>query len=142
MKKVLIFILTISLLLLAGCTDENECPNCLETTSKSIKYIDSSGNNLFFGGQAIYDPNNIVITADNNEIVDFDMQADKGIIVFVLEGNNTSYQIKLSDKINYIVEFELAERKSENCCGNVTYSTKTIINEQEIENNDSIVITN
>lgn len=75
---------------MAGCTDENECPNCLETASKSIKYIDSSGNNLFFGGQAIYDPNNIVITAENNEIIDFNAQADTGIIVFDLERNNTS----------------------------------------------------
>lgn len=53
-----------------------------------------------------------------------------------------THQIKLSDKIIDILEFELAERKSETCCGNVTYSTKTILNGQEIENNDLIVITN
>jgi hypothetical protein len=47
----------------------------------------------------------------------------------------------LSDTLIDTLEFELAARKSTSCCGNVIYSTKTLLNGQEIENNDLIIIT-
>lgn len=89
---------------------------------------------------SLYNPDNIVITTGNNEIVDFRQQEDTGIIVFDIQGDNTSYQINLSDTLINFLEFELAERKSQSCCGNVTFSNKTILNGQEIENNDLITI--
>lgn len=128
--------------LFANCTDENACPNCLEFTTKSIRYIDSNGNNLLFGSQAIYNPDNIVITKGNGEIVDVRKQEDTGTIAFDLERDNTSYQIGLSNTLTDVLEFELAERKSEYCCGNVTFSTKTTLNGQEIENNNLIIVMN
>ncbi|MDC3132642.1 hypothetical protein OA501_00305 [Flavobacteriaceae bacterium] len=127
---------------LTNCDKERACPDCLELTSKSILYIDSSGNNLLYGSQAIYNPDNIVITTGDGEIVDVWKDENTGTIVFDLENDATSYQINLSDTLMDILEFELAERKSESCCGNVIFSTQTKLNGQEIENNNLIVIIN
>ncbi|BAO77044.1 hypothetical protein [Winogradskyella sp. PG-2] len=108
---------------------------------KEFRYIDSNGNNVLFGSEAIYNPDSIIITSGSNEIIDYDKQEDTGVIVFDLENGGTSYQITLSNVLIDALEFELAERKSELCCGNVTFSNKTILNGQEIENSDLIVIT-
>lgn len=138
-------IYVLSFLILAfftNCDNENACPDCLEVTSKSIKYTDSSGNNLLFGSQAIYNPDNIIITTGNGEIVAVWKEENTGTIAFDLESDATSYEIDLSDTLMDILEFELAERKSESCCGNVIFSTQTILNGQEIENNDLIIIIN
>ena len=135
----------LSFLLLAfftNCDIERACPDCLELTSKSILYTDSTGNNLLFGSQAIYNPDNIVITTGNGKIVDVWKEENTGTIVFDLENDATSYEINLSDTLMDILEFELAERKSESCCGNVIFSTQTTLNGQGIENNDLIVIVN
>ena len=137
----LIFSITI-LTFVWSCNDENACNDCLEVTTKSLRYVDSEGINLLFGNQAIYNPENLVITDSNGEFVDVWLQEDNGTIAFDLEVNATSYQIVLTDTFTDNVQFELAERKSESCCGNVTFSTNTILNGQEIENSDLIVITN
>ena len=125
-----------------SCNDENECNDCLELTTKSLRYVDSEGINLLFGNQAIYNPENIVITHSNAEFVDVWLREDSGTIAFYLEVNATSYQISLTGAFADNLQFELAERKSESCCGNVTFSTKTVLNGQEIENSDLIVIVN
>jgi|TARA_B110001454_G_C12687635_1_gene420887 hypothetical protein len=95
-----------------------------------------------FGNQAIYNPKILVITVINDEFVDVCLQEDNGTIAFNLEVNTTSYQIVLTDTFKDNIQFELALRKSESCFGNVTFSTNTILNGQEIENSDLIVITN
>lgn len=122
-----------------------KCDDCLELTTKSIRYIDSNGTNLLFGNQAIYDPNSVVIKAGNDNTADDTVsiwkQEGTGTIMFNLEENYTLYHIMLSDSLIDTLLFELAERKSTSCCGNVTYSTKTLLNGQETENNDLIIIT-
>jgi hypothetical protein len=135
-------ILILSLTILTICLSCSEaCDDCLELTTKSIKYIDSNGTNLLFGNQAIYNPDSIIIKAGNNNTVSVWKQEDTGTIMFNLEENYTAYHIVLSDTLIDTLEFELAERKSTSCCGYVIYSTKTLLNGQEIENNDLIIIT-
>lgn len=141
-SKIIYILLFLILAFFTNCDNERACPDCLELTSKSLRYIDSNGNNLLFGNQAIYNPDNIVITTGNGEIVAVWKEENTGTIVFGLESDATSYQIDLSDSLMDILEFELTERKSESCCGNVIFSTQTILNGQEIENNDLIVIIN
>ena len=136
------FFTLIGLTILSCSDDEKACPACLELTTKSLRYTDSEGINLLFGNQAIYNPENLIITDSNGEFVDVWLQEDNGTIAFDLEVNATSYQIVLTDTFTDNVQFELAERKSESCCGNITFSTNTILNGQEIENSDLIVITN
>jgi len=135
-------ILILSLTILSICLSCGlECHDCLELTTKNIKYIDTNGTNLLFGNQAIYNPDSLVIMAGNDNTLSVWKQEDTGTIMFNLEENYTTYYIVLSDSLNDTLEFELAERKSTSCCGYVTYSTKTLLNGQEIENNDLVIIT-
>jgi hypothetical protein len=141
MKNIsIVFIVVLSILTACSTSSNDECNDCLEITTKSIKYIDSSGANLLFGNQAIYNPDNIIIQTENGNTVSFWKEEDTGTILFDLEGDDTSYQIVLSDTLIDTLEFELDERKSMSCCGNVIFSAKTLLNGQEIENDDLIII--
>lgn len=137
-KRILILSLTI-LIVFSSCCEE--CDDCLELTIKNVKYVDSDGTNLLFGDHAIYNPDSIVIKVGNDNAVSVEKQEDTGTITFNLEENYTAYHIILSDTLIDTLEFERAERKSTSCCGFVIYSTKTLLNGQEIENNDLIIIT-
>ena len=135
-------LLILSLSILTICLSCSEgCNDCLELTTKNIKYIDSNGTNLLFGNQAIYNPDSIAIKAGNDNTVHAWKQEDTGTIMFNLEEDYTTYHIALSDTLIDTLEFELDERKSTSCCGYVIYSTKTFLNGQGIENNDLIIIT-
>ena len=136
--KILILSLAISIICL-NCSEE--CDDCLELTTKNIKYINSNGTNLLFGNQATYNPDSIIIKVGNDNNISVWKQEDIGTIMFNLEESYTTYYIILSDSLIDTLDFELAERKSTSCCGNVTYSTKTLLNGLEIENNDLVVIT-
>ena len=135
-------IVILSLAIFTICLScSEECDDCLELTPKNIKYVDSNGTNLLFGNQAIYDPDSLKIKVGNDNTVSVWKQEDTGTIMFNLEENYTAYHIVLSDTLIDTLEFELAERKSTSCCGYVIYSTKTLLNGQEIENNDLVIIT-
>lgn len=134
-----ILILSFSLLIFfLGCN--KECDDCLELTTKNIKYIHSNGTNLLFGSHAFYNPDSVIIKARNDTIT-YWKQLDVGTIMFNLEENYTTYHLVLSDSLIDTLDFELAERKSTSCCGNVIYSKKTFLNGHEIENNDLLMIT-
>ena len=138
-----IFVLVLALLTISSCDedkDEDACPDCLEQTHKTITYLDSNGNNLLFGSTAIYNPEDISITTDNGQSIEFSIDQTNETISFAIEVFNT-YEISLSSIFVDVFEFELAERKSEVCCGNVIFSTETMLNGEEIENNDLITIT-
>jgi hypothetical protein len=126
------------LIICLGCSEE--CDDCLELTTKNIKYIDSNGTNLLFGNQAIYNPDSIIIKAGNDHNINVWKQKDIGTILFNLEEKYTTYYIIISDSLMDTLDFELAERKSTSCCGNVTFSTKTLLNGLAIDNNDLVVI--
>ncbi|MEM9548670.1 MAG: hypothetical protein AAGA77_21975 [Bacteroidota bacterium] len=135
-------ILLLSLAFLAlflSCNEE--CNDCLELTTKSIRYVDSNGTNLLFGDQAVYNPDNVQISAENKNEINFWIEEEEETILFNLEKNITTYTIVLSESVRDVLDFELDERKSTQCCGNMTYSTKTFLNGQEIENNDVVIIT-
>ncbi|MCB0806642.1 MAG: hypothetical protein KDC05_12655 [Bacteroidales bacterium] len=141
MKKVY-RILTLSIAILVSCVScTEECNDCLELTTKSIKYVASDGSNLLFGNQAIYNPDSVIIKAGNDDEVSVWKQEEVGTLMFNLELNYTVYYIVLSDSLIDTLDFDLAKRKSENCCGYVNYSTKTRLNGQEIENHDLVIIT-
>lgn len=139
--RVLLFVL-LSFFMNCSSTYESACNDCIELTTKRIQYLDTEGRNLLFGNNAIYNPEDIEITNNNNQPVEVWLLEDSGSVAFDLDGNTTSYVIVLSDILADNLEFELDERPSESCCGNVVFSTKTILNNQEIENNDTIVIIN
>ena len=114
MNKILFFAL-IGLTILSCTDDEEACPECLELTTKSLRYTDSEGVNLLFGDQAIYNPENFFIIDNNNRVVDVRLQEENGTIAFDLGVNVTSYRIFLPETFEDELQFELAERKSERC---------------------------
>ena len=134
---IIILSVTISTILLSSC---GECDDCLELTTKNIKYVDSNGANLLFGNQAIYNLDSVRIKTENENAVSVWKDEETETILFSLEENDPVYYIVLSETLIDTLEFELAERKSTSCCGNVKYSTQTLLNGQEIENNDLIII--
>lgn len=134
--KILLFAFFI-LTILNSC--EEACNTCLELTTKEIKYVDRDGNNLLFGNKAIYHPDSVIIKDGADNEVHFWRQEGPGTILFNLE--DMVYYIMLSDSLTDTLEFELAERKSMSCCGNVMYSRKTRLNGQDIENDDLLIIT-
>lgn len=137
MKKILLLSL---LILIMSLSCNEQCDDCLKLSTKSIKFVDSNGNNLFFGNQAIYDPDNLIITAGNNNVQDAWKQENTGTILFNLLPQYNIYYITLPSTLVDTLQFNLAERKSSTCCGNVSYSTATFLNGEAIENNDLITI--
>lgn len=95
---------------------------------------------LPFGNQAIYNPGSIIIKVGNDNNISVWKQEEIGTIMFNIEENYTTYYIVISDSLTDTLYFELAGRKSTSCCGNVTYSKKTLLNGLEIENKDLVVI--
>lgn len=139
MKKAYLHLFAALSLLILFNSCEQACNACLELTTKEIKYLDSNGNNLLFGSQAIYNADSVIIKDGSDNEAHFWIQEEEGTILFSLE--EMTYYIMLSDTWIDTIEFKLAERKSSTCCGNVTYSTKTFVNGQEVENNDLLIIT-
>jgi len=126
---------------LSNCNDNGVgCNECLDLTTKTLRYVDEQGNNLLFGNQAIYNPKEVIISDSSGGFIHISIQEEDGALAFELFDNTITYQIVLSSSITDNLQFELDERKSKSCCGNVTISTKTTLNSEEIENNDAIVI--
>lgn len=141
MKKInKILLLSLSILVMSLSCNE-QCDDCLQLSTKSIKFVDSNGNNLLFGNQAIYDPDNLIITAGNNNVQDAWKQENTGTILFNLLPQYNVYYITLPSNLVDTLQFNLAERKSNKCCGNISYSTTTFLNGESIENSELITIT-
>ena len=145
MKNISLVYFISAFVLVTLCTScdpfwSEDCSDCLELTTKRIKYIDSIGTNLLFGDQAIYNPDSIEIRSTGGYSANIWQEAGEGTITFDIERDYSIYYIILSDALTDTLEFNLAERESEVCCGNVTYSKKTHLNGQEISNDDLIVI--
>lgn len=124
--------------LLFAC--DMHCNDCLELTSKSVSVQNSEGDNLVFGAKAIYNPNDFSLTTADGEALFFELDNQSGIIRFYLEEDLSTYYLNYSETKTDVLSFELTSRKSESCCGSVTYSSKTFLNSQEVDNKDLIVI--
>jgi len=137
MERILIPCIII-LTALTSCSER--CNDCLELPTKGLRYVDSSGTNLLFGDQALYNPDSLVIQGLNGQFISFFPNPGLERIQFVLEDNITHYTVALSDSLIDTLSFEFSKRPSASCCGDITYSTETHLNGQEIENHDLIII--
>ncbi|MGB5497575.1 MAG: hypothetical protein WBM77_01445 [Maribacter sp.] len=135
-KIILIFTLTFGLV--SACDDG--CNDCIDLTSKSILVVDPSGINLLFGSMAIYIPENVIIRGSDGELKPVLIDESTNTMQFFLERDIEEYSLILSESNVEILTFELAERKSERCCGTQTVSTKTSLNGNSIENSELITI--
>ena len=141
MKNLLgITLLGITLLTFSwSCEIGEACNDCLELTQKTITYTDSNGVFLLVGSGAIYDPDSMVIRTNNNEIPVW-IPGGSAAISFSLDEDITTYQIFHKDTLLDTLEYELSQRKSTSCCGDVTISTRTFLNGVQIGNSDMLQI--
>ena len=137
-KTYILFIL----LVLATCIScgETACNECLELSTKNVRYVDANGNNLLFGDQAIYDPANVIIRSENEINGGAWPGEDSQTLWFNLQETSTTYYITTPDSLIDTLQFNFAKRKSTRCCGDVVYSTQTRLNGREIDNGDLITI--
>jgi len=127
-----IFLLMISL----SCED---CNDCKDVITKSILVLDENGNNLLFGQNAIYNPQAITLSGDNDSqpvVINEESQT----LDFFLEDSIVEYTLQLDENTMEIITFDLAERESERCCGTQTFTTTTRVNGVENTSTDSIII--
>ncbi|MBT8307717.1 MAG: hypothetical protein KJN85_12325 [Maribacter sp.] len=134
----IILIFTLAFGLISAC--DNGCNDCIDLTSKSILVVDPSGINLLFGSRAIYIPENVIIRGSDGEPKPLFIDESTGTIQFSLERDIEEYSLILSESNVEILTFELAERKSERCCGTQIFSSKTSLNGKSIENSELITI--
>lgn len=127
-----IFLLMISL----SCED---CNDCKDVITKSILVLDENGNNLLFGQNAVYNPQAITLSGDNDSqpvVINEESQT----LDFFLEDSIVEYTLQLDENTMEIITFDLAERESERCCGTQTFTTTTRVNGVENTSTDSIII--
>lgn len=127
-----IFLLMISL----SCED---CNDCKDVITKSILVLDENGNNLLFGQNAVYNPQAITLSGDNDSqpvVINEESQT----LDFFLEDSIVEYTLQLDENTMEIITFDLAERESERCFGTQTFTTTTRVNGVENTSTDSIII--
>lgn len=127
-------------LLIFSC---NECNDCLDLQQKNILILDSDGNNLLFGDNAILNISNVELVSGGQNVSQL-LQVDDSSqsLYFFIEEDQTTYILRLEDTNSVTIEFDLGERKSERCCGNQIYSTSTRVNGITVDNSDTITIFN
>lgn len=133
-----IVLTSILTLLISACQD---CNDCLDLTTKRILLQDEAGNNLWFGEQAVYNPENAQLIVAEQESLPLELDEASGTVLFGLDREYTDYYLQLEEGTVDTISFTLAQRKSERCCGMKTYSTQTFLNGEAIENDDLITIT-
>lgn len=144
MKSILrVFLLIIfsSLLFLnTQCDDDISCNDCLEFDPKAIEIVDADGNNLIIGEFAIYNQENIKILAADEIEIPFFFNETNGRIEFGIDPGFENYELVLTETESDFISFETDLRPSENCCGDVRFSTGTFVNNAEVDNDDLITI--
>ena len=133
-------IIILTVFIISFCNSCSKCDDCKEHIVKHIKYLDKNENNLLFGENMLFNPDSIVLNTDNENTETIWKNEKLGTIWFYLEHEYSYYFVHLTDSLVDTLEFELAERKSDICCGNIVYSTKTFVNSKETDNNDIITI--
>ena len=138
MKKSNFFLISlITTLLFVGCED---CNDCLDTQQKDILVQDANGNNLLFGDNAIFNPEEVTISSENEAPQPVLIDSNTQTLQFTLNEGEMTYTLQLDNENTETIVFELGERESERCCGNQVFSTATLLNGVEIENEDLITI--
>lgn len=131
------FLSLIVTFLFVGCS---ECNDCLDLQQKDIVVQDANGNNLLFGDNAIFNPEEVTISSSGEVLQPLFIDREKQTVQFALNEGETSYTLRLDDDTRETIVFELGERDSERCCGTQTYSTSTQVNGAAVDNVDTITI--
>ncbi|MEO1010169.1 MAG: hypothetical protein AAFX53_02620 [Bacteroidota bacterium] len=141
MKKLLdttLLLLVVFTIIAVSCGES--CNDCIELSSKNVRIVDTSGNNLLFGDQKRYPPDSVRVTTSSQLEIPVWVDSLSGTIQFALEADFSEYYFFLTDRMIDTLEFGLSEQKSQECCGMKTISTKTFLNGLEIDNTDTLTL--
>lgn len=117
------------------------CDDCEITPApKEVKVVNKTGNNLIFGGSAIYNPDNIEIKNDLGETIEFFPNINTGTIDFSFAIKSDTYFLKLSATDTDTLVFGYGKDKQIDCCNEFDVTKTTEVNGKLVSNSDQITI--
>lgn len=117
------------------------CDDCqVSPAPKQIKVVDKLGKNLIFGSPAVYDADNIVITNQFGEVIEFFKNTTDETIDFSFNVKATDYFIKLSSSDTDTLIFSYGKDKQIDCCEEFDVTASTKLNGKTVSNDDAISI--
>ena len=125
-------------LLFIGCSEG--CDDCKTILNKHIMVLDSNNHNLIFGEYFRYNKDSLILENENNQLETIWINEESRTIGFLLEVDINTYYLHLNEIEVDTISFDLIEKKDPSCCGNITYSEKTYLNGELINNADTIRI--
>jgi hypothetical protein len=131
--------LTLFLALTAGACS-GKCDEWQQGGGKTLKYQDSTGNNLVFGPMAIYYPDSIFIETATGERSLIGSNPTQGTLNISLNNSNSRFLIFLPNNVVDTLDLDLYEEKSEDCCGYYWASNGARLNGVSIPNSNPIAI--
>lgn len=140
-KNILFSLIIFGSFILITTSCVKPCNKCLELVTKNIIVEDSNGNNLIFGNNSIYNPDNISIILSNSEEAFYTLDSLNRNINLIIENETLSYYLNLNDSVSHKINFTQKEIPSPNCCGNIPEISESFVDNIEVNNNRAIIIT-
>jgi len=117
------------------------CDNCTVTpVPKQVKIVNSANKDLVFGSGAIYNPDDIELTNDLGNTVEFLANRDNGSLDFSFNVNSDMYFLKLNSKDTDTISFVYGKDKQVDCCNEFDVTASTKVNNTLTSNDDIIKI--
>jgi len=136
--KHLILIVGLVVFNFVGCQPCDDCQ--ISPAPKQVTIVNTANQNLIFGGNAVYNPNNIQITNEFSENVEFFPNKTNGSLDFTFNVTATTYFIKLNVTETEKIVFTFGREKNPDCCNEFDVTKTTSVNGVEVSNSDEIKI--
>ena len=130
--------LTLFLALVASACSP-KCDDCSEGGGRKVVYQDSAGTSLFFGPNALYNPDSVIVENGNQRWSPV-LDSGEASIYLSFRENTQRIKIFLSNGVVDTLDFDLYEKKSEECCGYYWQASDTKLNGRTIVNTNPTVI--
>ncbi len=119
---------------------DKACNECLHIVTINIEVRDSLNNNLIYGSNSIYNPENINIIMSNYENASYTLDSLNRNINLIIENETLSYYLNLNDSVSHKINFTQKEIPSPNCCGNIPEISESFVDNVEVPNYRTITI--
>jgi len=137
-KIILLFVTIFSAIGLQNC---QVCDNCqVSPAPKQVTIVNKQNQNLIFGANAIYDPNDIVIKNEFGEVVEFFTNTNNQSIDFTFTIASNKYFLILSASDTDTISFVYGKEKQIDCCDEFDVTTSTSVNGKILPNEDAIIL--
>jgi len=135
------YLLPLVILLTLGLENCATCDDCeISPAPKQITVVNKLGKNLVFGSSAVYDPDNIIITNQFGEVIEFFKNTTNESIDFSFNVKATDYFIKLNSSDTDTITFSYGKDKQIDCCQEFDVTATTKVNGKTVSNDDAISI--